>query len=100
MDDNGDFLVVWSGIGSVKSPTDQSDTQGVFMQRFDLPTNTAGPIVINTFAKSDDGYRRFPTGPEITWTNSAQPRLVTKFDRHFQRESRPRSATWAGPTAS
>ncbi len=46
MDDNGDFLVVWSGNGMRPGHV---DSQGVFMQRFDKPTDTAGPRAIETF---------------------------------------------------
>ena len=46
MDDNGDFLVVWSGNGTRPG---QTDSQGVFMQRFDLPSDKAGARVIQTY---------------------------------------------------
>ena len=52
MDDNGDLVVVWSGSG-VDATTGTADSQGVFLQRFDLPTDTAGPRVIVTSDAAD-----------------------------------------------
>ena len=49
MDDNGDVVVAWSGNGKDYS-TGVADSQGVFLQRFDLPTDTAGPRPIETYA--------------------------------------------------
>jgi hypothetical protein len=49
MDDNGDVVMVWSGAGKDYS-TGTADSQGVFLQRFDLPTDTAGPRPIETYA--------------------------------------------------
>ena len=55
MDDNGDFVAVWSGNGKDYS-TPTADNQGVFLQRFDLPTDTTGPRPIQTYV-----YQNFPT---------------------------------------
>ncbi|MCE5303777.1 MAG: hypothetical protein LLF97_11820 [Planctomycetaceae bacterium] len=45
MDDNGDFIVVWSGNGTKTTP---KDNQGVFLQAFRQLTDTAGPRVVMT----------------------------------------------------
>ena len=52
MDDNGDFLVVWSGLGDRAG---QADTQGVFMKRFDKTADTIGPRVLEVFNGSSSG---------------------------------------------
>ncbi len=49
MDDAGDCVVVWSGNGK-DATTGKTDSAGVFLQRFDQPTDTAGPRVVETFA--------------------------------------------------
>ena len=48
MDDNGDFVVLWSGNGQ-DAGTGTADSQGVFLQRFDLPNDATGPRVIDTY---------------------------------------------------
>ncbi|MEN6407451.1 MAG: leishmanolysin-related zinc metalloendopeptidase [Thermoguttaceae bacterium] len=45
MDDNGDFIVVWSGNGTQTTP---KDNQGVFLQAFRQLKDTTGPRVIAT----------------------------------------------------
>ena len=92
MDDNGDFLVVWSGYRQRAGPTDQSDTQGVFMQRFDQPTDTAGPIVINTFAQT---RRRLREG--LLRANTWETRTACTSSSSLSARICPRSATWGGP---
>jgi hypothetical protein len=47
-DDNGDFVVIWSGNGQ-DAGTGVADSQGVFLQRFDLPNDATGPRVIDTY---------------------------------------------------
>ena len=61
MDENGDFLVVWSGDGKSSdrtSPTRKACSCSVSTSRSD----TAGPIVINTLAISERQRHDLPGG--------------------------------------
>lgn len=46
MDANGDFVVVWSGNGTVSG---QADSQGIFQTRFAKPNDDTGPIVTGVY---------------------------------------------------
>ena len=59
MDDNGDFVVAWSGNGKDYS-TGAADNQGVFLQRFDLPAENVGPRVIETFDDTANNLNNLP----------------------------------------
>ncbi len=77
MDDNGDFVVVWSGNG-VDGTTGKADNQGVFLQRFDLPEDTAGPRVIETFDDTANSLTNLPPILEgETLTNQVSQIAVT-----------------------
>ncbi len=109
MDDNGDFVVAWSGNGKDQNSstgTGTADSQGVFLQRFDLPTDTAGPRVIETYA-----YDASTTGRPREVQNNDNLTVLQhgRDDRHYQDRRSASAKTWkppptpatrCGPTAS
>ena len=70
MDPNGDFVVVWSGVGT---QTGQSDTQGVFEQRYDMPADTTGPQVVATFDLKPDTTTLLPVNNGDTLAATTDP---------------------------
>jgi hypothetical protein len=52
-DDNGDFVIVWSGYGNQDN---QTDAQGVFYQRYDQLTDSAAPVVASVYNTTWTGY--------------------------------------------
>jgi hypothetical protein len=101
MDDNGDVVVAWSGNGKDNS-SGTADSQGVFLQRFDLPTDTAGPRVIQTWA-----YDATATGqPQEVHNNgnltvdSTHPttditQMVISFSEALNATTNPSDPLWA-----
>jgi len=79
MDHAGDFVVVWSGNGTVPG---QADTQGVFYNRYESTTDQAGPIVADTLRVQADSATS-----NSLWllrngmlVNKPVPQVVVDFD--------------------
>jgi hypothetical protein len=101
MDDNGDSVVVWSGNGQDYS-TPTADNQGIFLQRFDLPTDTAGPRPIQTYA-----YDASATGRPVEVHNNDNltvsstdattdiTKLVVVFSEALEATTNPSDPLWA-----
>ena len=100
MDDNGDFLVVWSGNGKDYS-TGTADSQGVFLQRFDLPTDTAGPRPIETYAYDASATgrpREVQNNDNLTVLQNDKStditKLVVSFSENMEATTNPSDPLW------
>jgi hypothetical protein len=77
MDNNGDAAVVWSGYGDQPS---QDDTQGIFMQRYNQATVTAGPIVTHLLDTTDGTTLPIPQIPENSVLKENPTQFWIEFD--------------------
>jgi hypothetical protein len=68
MDEAGDFVVVWNGAGKF-------DTQGIYLQRFNRPTDDAGPIVADALAMQ--GSTLTPVAENSTLDNATSKFVIT-----------------------
>ena len=90
MDDTGDFVVVWSGEVKDTSVTPNITQLDLFMQRFDQPSDTAGPRVTETLNVDSTGDVRVLENDVLT--NS-----VDKFIVAFSEDvvhSNPATSDW------
>jgi hypothetical protein len=77
-DHTGDYVIVWSGNGT-------SDPQGVFYNRYEAPSDTAGPIVADTLRLQQDTGGKSSLwlvrdGSVVTQT---VPQFVVDFDENL-----------------
>ncbi len=101
MDDNGDVVVAWSGNGKDYT-TGTADSEGVFLQRFDLPTDTAGPRPIETYvydASATGRPQEIHNNDNITVSATDATtdisKIVISFSEAVEATTNPADPLWA-----